>query len=434
MCFVNAQTGFIGTTDDYLLKTTNAGINWLLVDTLCTPSYYSSKWIDKIQFTDEYNGWLLDDSGFYKTTNSGNNWIYKGWTPTVSNVYKTSNSCNKLIRKSSTYSFSKLSKTTNSANSRSHDTIHYPSYFYFMNNTTGFAFCPANINETNYTVLFKTTNGGDNFFLTHYLNDSGFEIKFYDSLYGYILCNSILNGPELYRTTDGGFNWEPNYEIGFIGCIFIQNRNVAYIGEAFLNNSGGIIKTTNGGDNWFRVLNNGNYFSSILFTDENVGFAIGDKSFYYTTNAGKNWTYSFIGMNSLMYNLCRPSQDVLIVIGSDGKIYRSTNYGGIFIGINHNEISIPKGIRLYQNYPNPFNPTTKIKFDVPVDSRIRGNDRVVLKVYDILGKDIETLVNEKLNPGTYEVTFNASQYPSGVYFYRLTSDGYNETKRMILLK
>jgi hypothetical protein len=69
-----------------------------------------------------------------------------------------------------------------------------------------------------------------------------------------------------------------------------------------------------------------------------------------------------------------------------------------------------------------------------VDSRIRGNDRVVLKVYDILGKDIETLVNEKLNPGTYEVTFNASQYPSGVYFYRLTSDGYNETKRMILLK
>jgi hypothetical protein len=58
----------------------------------------------------------------------------------------------------------------------------------------------------------------------------------------------------------------------------------------------------------------------------------------------------------------------------------------------------------------------------------------VLKVYDILGKEISTLVNEKLQPGTYEVTFNASQYPSGVYFYRLITDGYNETKRMILLK
>jgi hypothetical protein len=77
---------------------------------------------------------------------------------------------------------------------------------------------------------------------------------------------------------------------------------------------------------------------------------------------------------------------------------------------------------------------TKIKFDIPVDSRIRGNDRVVLKVYDILGKEIETLVNEKLNPGTYELTFNASQFPSGVYFYRLQAGDYNETKRMILLK
>jgi hypothetical protein len=104
------------------------------------------------------------------------------------------------------------------------------------------------------------------------------------------------------------------------------------------------------------------------------------------------------------------------------------------ISIKNISSEIPSKYILYQNYPNPFNPTTKIKFDVPVDSRIRGNDRVVLKVYDILGKDIETLVNEKLNPGTYEVTFNASQYPSGVYFYRLTSDGYNETKRMILLK
>jgi hypothetical protein len=102
---------------------------------------------------------------------------------------------------------------------------------------------------------------------------------------------------------------------------------------------------------------------------------------------------------------------------------------------------------LSQNYPNPFNPETKIKFSVPVDSRIRGNDRggafgndkggngkVVLKVYDILGKEIETLVNEKLNPGTYEVTFNASQYPSGVYFYRLITGSFTDTKKMILLK
>ena len=102
-----------------------------------------------------------------------------------------------------------------------------------------------------------------------------------------------------------------------------------------------------------------------------------------------------------------------------------------------------------QNYPNPFNPETKIKFDIPRGSPIRafgddngrgsptgafGDDKVVLKVYDILGKEIETLVNEKLQPGTYEVTFNASQYPSGVYFYRLITESFIDTKKMILLK
>ena len=69
-----------------------------------------------------------------------------------------------------------------------------------------------------------------------------------------------------------------------------------------------------------------------------------------------------------------------------------------------------------------------------LDSRFRGNDKVVLKVYDILGKEIETLVNEKLNPGTYEVTLNGTQYPSGVYFYRLQAGDYNETKKMLLIK
>jgi hypothetical protein len=104
------------------------------------------------------------------------------------------------------------------------------------------------------------------------------------------------------------------------------------------------------------------------------------------------------------------------------------------VGIINISKEIPGRISLFQNYPNPFNPVTKIKFDVYMDSRVRGNDRVVLKVYDMLGKEIETLVNEKLSAGTYEVTFNASQYPSGVYFYRLEANGNIFTRKMILLK
>ena len=77
---------------------------------------------------------------------------------------------------------------------------------------------------------------------------------------------------------------------------------------------------------------------------------------------------------------------------------------------------------------------TKIRFDVHVDSRIRGNDRVLLKVYDILGKEIETLVNENLSPGTYEVTFDGTKLPSGIYFVRLISGNNMMVKKMILLK
>jgi hypothetical protein len=87
-----------------------------------------------------------------------------------------------------------------------------------------------------------------------------------------------------------------------------------------------------------------------------------------------------------------------------------------------------------QNYPNPFNPSTLIKFNVPVDSRIRGNDKVLLKIYDIIWKEIETLVNEKLQPGSYSVEWNASQYPSGVYFYSLVAGEFRESRKMILLK
>jgi hypothetical protein len=97
---------------------------------------------------------------------------------------------------------------------------------------------------------------------------------------------------------------------------------------------------------------------------------------------------------------------------------------------------------LINNYPNPFNPSTKIKFSVPQvrllfggsSPNVVGVDLVQLKVYDIMGREVQTLVNEKLNPGTYEVTFDGSALTSGVYFYRLFVNGFSETKKMLLVK
>jgi len=89
---------------------------------------------------------------------------------------------------------------------------------------------------------------------------------------------------------------------------------------------------------------------------------------------------------------------------------------------------MPAAFNLYQNYPNPFNPSTHIRFSV------QGSALTSLKVYDILGREVATLVNEVKQPGRYEVTWNATGYASGVYFYRLKAGSFVQTKRMLLLR
>lgn len=88
----------------------------------------------------------------------------------------------------------------------------------------------------------------------------------------------------------------------------------------------------------------------------------------------------------------------------------------------------PSEYKLEQNYPNPFNPTTTIQYQIPNDGL------VTLKIYDMLGKEVATLVNEVKTAGTFDVQWNASGLPSGVYFYKLTSNNFTDVKRMILMK
>jgi flagellar hook assembly protein FlgD len=84
--------------------------------------------------------------------------------------------------------------------------------------------------------------------------------------------------------------------------------------------------------------------------------------------------------------------------------------------------------KLEQNYPNPFNPKTTIKYEIP------KSGFVTLQVYDVLGRLVKTLINEKQNAGTYEVEFDGTNLASGVYFYKLTADDFKAVKKMILLK
>jgi len=115
---------------------------------------------------------------------------------------------------------------------------------------------------------------------------------------------------------------------------------------------------------------------------------------------------------------------------------RAVYNNGFNVGIQPINIEIPSSFSLGQNYPNPFNPVTKIRFDISsgFPTETFGNDGVVLKVYDATGREVQTLVDEVFQPGSYEVTFDGSGLNSGVYFYQLVAGSYKETRRMILLK
>jgi hypothetical protein len=107
---------------------------------------------------------------------------------------------------------------------------------------------------------------------------------------------------------------------------------------------------------------------------------------------------------------------------------RLLNFFDYTVSANQNYSDIPNHYSLTQNYPNPFNPTTKLSYS------IAQSGLVTLKVYDVLGTEIETLINEEKTAGSFELSWDASYLPSGVYFYRLQAGDFTETKKMILLK
>jgi hypothetical protein len=115
-------------------------------------------------------------------------------------------------------------------------------------------------------------------------------------------------------------------------------------------------------------------------------------------------------------------------IDFDNLVVYGIARGELVDGVKKSGSLIPTVYQLYSNYPNPFNPSTMIKYDLPKDSK------VVLKLYDVVGREVATLVNGKQTAGSYEVQFNASNLASGVYFFRITAGDYIKTQKMVLLK
>ncbi|NWG29640.1 MAG: T9SS type A sorting domain-containing protein [Ignavibacteriaceae bacterium] len=156
---------------------------------------------------------------------------------------------------------------------------------------------------------------------------------------------------------------------------------------------------------------------------------------WYSSDAGINWSIITDNIqypyNSFIWQVPQLNSDSCLVrVGYFPCAYDvSNNFFSITFPVSvETEKELPTKFSLSQNYPNPFNPTTNIEF------RIADFGFVSLKVYDVLGNEIATLVNEKKPAGEYEVEFDASNLPSGIYFYQLKAGSFTETKKMILLK
>jgi hypothetical protein len=207
------------------------------------------------------------------------------------------------------------------------------------------------------------------------------------------------------RSTDGGVSWGTDTRL---------TNNTAISLDPSVAVSGSIVHVV------WRDLRDGNeeiYYKRSI--DGGVSWGTDTRL---TNNTAASWYPSVAVSGSIVHVVWMHYRDW------NWEIYYKRDPTGNPFGIKNISSEIPKEFSLFQNYPNPFNPSTTLQFAIPKTSFVK------LNVYDVLGREIATLVDEQLKPGTYEVDFDGTNLTSGVYYYRLTSDDYVETKKMVLTK
>jgi len=417
LLFLDSLTGFIGTNVIY--KTTDGGESWYM------PTGGSGG-ARKIFFINEIIGWAVRSNVIYKTTDRGENWIVQ-FPASLSVSFYSIHFVDSLYGWTAN-SGGRPYKTTDGGTNWTQQTnlnIWISDDVYFANRDIGWI-----VDDTDWGDVKKTTDGGTSWVtIPEIIGPLRFHF-FPDT------CHWMIYGDRRYITEDGGntfiditsdvsakFNgfsavtdklgyaaggtglilryddttYLPVELISFEGKVNDSKIILSWITASELNNQGFYIEKSYDKINW-----------------ETIGFTPGKG-----TSTEKNY-YWFIDD--------RPSKVELYYR------LRQVDFNGTFI---YSEIitltNILSTFELYQNYPNPFNPKTKISFSLPVDSKI------TLKIFDILGTEIKTLINESMSSGYHDLEFNASTYSSGIYFYRLKAEGvngriFNAIKKMIIIK
>ena len=409
--------------------------------------YLNNRPLSDITFLDSLTGYGITGDGtvgdtnyIIKTTNGGDNWFI------VNSIYRDLSSVS------------------------------------FINQNTGFV-C-GGFNAVG-GIVIKTTNGGNNWFSLNASFANHFTDMFVlseDTIW--LTDDNGFNGG-LFKTNNGGLNWITQYH-GFGSDpekIYMFNSQIGFMGISGTS----LQKTTNGGNSWFPIASEGTY-RDMYFSDSLTGWkAIG--SIKKTTDGGITWVTQTLPLTTYtgIRDFSNVNSDTIWGVGGSlyhpgfaetGIIYRTTNGGinwgyqvpdsnfniskylyidfvkklngwsysirgvhtvgggdslTIYTGIKNNNLNISKSFTLYQNYPNPFNPATIISY------KLEESSDVILKVYNIKGGEVNTLVKKKQNPGKYNLKFDGSKLSTGVYLYCLElfdKNGYSssETKKMVLLR
>ena len=233
-------------------------------------------------------------------------------------------------------------------------------------------------------------------------------------------------GDGVYFSSDSGGNWAQVNNGLVLGGLSISSL-AASDTNLFTGTNLGLFLSTNNGSNWIEAdsgLMNA-IVNTLVFNRTNY-FAGTNAGVFLSTNHGTSWSSVNSGLNQLGVQSLAIIGDTLFA-GSGGGVWKRP-LSDMITSVNQTPSNFPTNFNLEQNYPNPFNPSTTINYSLPKASL------VTIKVYDILGREIATLVNQQKNPGNYEVQFNASKLASGVYFYRMQAGDFVETKKLLLLK
>jgi len=311
----------------------------------------------------------------------------------------------------------------------------------FMNPTTGFVYGNP---VSNFWYVLKTTDGGNTFDSTTITrppavspSDIGFPNDQYvidNAGQGYIWFGT--SNFRTYFSTNSGLTWNNSQTPGnqFIFSITFVNTQTGFAGgqnNAFITN--------NGANNWLPMppLPGAGPFFSFANAGGFVWYARGN-CIYYSTNMGASFVQQHCSPDNSIYNhlsfTFSPGNNPMSVITGWGVTSNGVISKYIYTsGIEKIGNEIPSEYKLEQNYPNPFNPVTKIRFYIPSLEGVRGRN-IQLLIYNVPGREIEAIVNENLQPGVYEAEWDASNYPSGVYFYILSAGEFTQTRKMILIK